>query len=87
MADQIHDVDAWVIEQLRRASKTRKPHELAELLGELSGAELTEGTLIMFFARAFRVPLRTLYDAVAWHRFGGELSDEGFDLLIAPHLP
>lgn len=73
--------DDEVIAELRRASPGSAPHEVAELLNEIADGGLTQGSLVMYFKRAFpEIPLRVLLEASAWNRVSnGGLSDEAFD--------
>jgi hypothetical protein len=80
--------DDEVVTQLRAGCGKLTPVELAERLDELTGGNLSQGTLITYFKRAFpSIPLRVLLDAGGWHRVSnGALGDEAFNALLRPWL-
>ena len=82
------DEDEKVLDALRAARGRLSPVQIAELLDNLTGGELSQGAIVAYFKRAFpEIPLRTLLDAGAWHRVsGGAMSDDEFDRLLSPWL-
>lgn len=80
--------DEAIVEELRVLRPSASALSLALALRRLRDGELTHGAIVTFFKRAFpEVPLRVLLDVGAWHRVGhGQMSDEEFDLLLAPWL-
>jgi hypothetical protein len=78
--------DAIILE-LRSAAKRLSAVEIATLAGKLTGASLTQASMITTFKQAFPdIPLRTLLDAGAWARLGGDMSDGEFNELLRPWL-
>ena len=68
-----------------RACRPRTPVKIAETLDKLYDGGLSQGSMIMFFKRAFPgIPLRLLLDeASSWSRLtSGDLSDDGFNELL-----
>lgn len=81
--------DDEVIRALQaKAAEGNSPLQVAMLLGEITGGQLSQSTLVTFFKRAFpALPLRVLLDAGAWHKVsGGGMSDEEFEKLLGPYL-
>jgi hypothetical protein len=85
-ADRISDEE--IIELLRERARVGTAVEVAELLGALSPDGLTQGAIVMFFSRAFAIPIRQLISAGDWHRVStvGTRSDDGFNDLLEPWL-
>jgi hypothetical protein len=82
--------DDEILAQLRACAPGRTPVEVAERLGQLWRDGLVEGALVMFFVRAFGVPLGVMRNAGGWKRVGDGirgLSDEEFNELLRPYLP
>jgi hypothetical protein len=82
--------DEEVLEALRSKRGRQTPVELAELLDRLTGGHRSQGTLVMYFKRAFpEIPLRVVIDASAWSRVRDGvvgLSDAEFNELLRPWL-
>ncbi|WP_437576462.1 hypothetical protein [Sorangium sp. So ce887] len=80
--------DEEIVENLRKNRGLLSAVELAELLAKLTGVNLSQGTMITYFKRAFpTVPLRVLIESSAWERVSdGGMSDEEFDRLLGPWL-
>lgn len=80
--------DDDIVSKLRLNRKVLTPVQLAELLNNLTEGRLSQGTLVMYFKRAFpTLPLRLLLDCGAWTRVGGRtLSDADFDDLLRPWI-
>jgi hypothetical protein len=80
--------DEEIVRLLRSNAGELSAVQVAELLDELTGGGLSQGTIITYFKRAFpMIPLRVLLDASAWERVShGGLSDEGFNAALASWL-
>ena len=80
--------DEYIINILRDKRGQVPPTKLALMLDELTDSGVSQGSVLMFFKRAFsEIPLKTLIDAGGWHRISsGDLTDDDFDNLLAPWL-
>lgn len=80
--------DDEIVDLLRASAPHRSALELAQLLDELTGGGLSQGSLVTYFKRAFpRIPLRVLLDLGGWERIGGgTMTDAEFERLLAPWL-
>lgn len=78
--------DDEILNRLRLARGEATAVELAELLDQLTGGGLSQGSLVMYLGRAFPgIPLRILRAAGAWTRVGGKgLTDDEFNELLRP---
>jgi len=80
--------DDEIISVLQGESRHRGATELGELLSTLLDDRLSQGSLISYFKRSFpEIPLRTVTEASAWSRVGGDLSDAEFNAMLKPWLP
>jgi hypothetical protein len=80
--------DEEIVDTLRSQLRPTTAVEVAELLDRLTGGKLSQGTLIMYFKRAFpAIPLGTLLECGAWNRVsGGTLTDSELNDLLHPWL-
>lgn len=81
--------DDDVVARLRSEADRLTAVQMAEFLGTLAPEGLSQGTVVMFFHRAFpMIPLRTLLDASGWSRVsGGDMSDDDFNRVLRPWIP
>ncbi len=81
--------DDEVVACLRSEAGRLTAVQLADLLGTMAPEGLSQGTIVMFFHRAFpEIPLRTLLDASGWSRVsGGGMSDDDFNRVLKPWIP
>lgn len=80
--------DNEIIKVLQENRERLSPVALVELLNDLIGGALSQGSLVTYFKRAFPgIPLRVLLDLGAWTRVGGgDLTDEEVDLVLGSYL-
>ncbi len=78
--------DEEIVTALRQEGGRLEPVALAELLNQLTGGALSQGTIVTYFKRAFPlIPLRILLESGGWHRVGGgTLTDEQFNEILRP---
>ncbi|WP_437937072.1 hypothetical protein [Sorangium sp. So ce341] len=81
-------IDEEIVKTLREHRRSLSAVELAELLAEPTGGNLSQGTMIAYFKRAFpAVPLRILIESGAWERVSdGDMSDQELNQLMGPWL-
>lgn len=80
--------DEDIIYALRARRGGLSPVQMAEYLGNMANGGLSQGTMIMFFSRAFpEIPLLVLREAGGWQRLSnGGLTDAEFTALLQPWL-
>lgn len=84
----MNDDDA-IVDALRAVSSASSPVQVADVLNDLLGGQLTQGSLVTYFKRAFpATPLRALNEAGGWWRVtGGPITDAQFNEMLREWIP